>query len=517
MVMVPTARARARQGERGQRKSTPRRLAVVATERVKETVDSTPLGSPTQAGSRPLFLGVKLGADLATIAVAMVVAFELRGVLHGRESSPSAMAHLVLGATSLPLWAAAFWHRQLYSEPHTASRLDEFRRLVNATLTSVGLVAITGVVLGTRVSRAWLLLTIPVVIALVEVEREAGKRLVSRVRVRGGFLRPVVVVGGNAEAFALCTMLKDTPALGYRPVGFVDDLAPLGAHLLPGLAVLGRLADTADVVRRTGARGVILATTAVELATSNRITRELNEAGISVELSSSLCDIAAGRLVVRPLGRFPVVYVAPAPRHGWRSRAKRVFDIAASLLLGLVVLPILALAALAVRLDSAGPILFRQKRVGKDGRIFEVLKFRTMVANAEELVQELRQRNEADGPLFKLRRDPRVTRVGRILRTLSIDEFPQLWNVVRNEMSLVGPRPALPAEVDLWTPELHHRLAVQPGMTGMWQVSSDRWRSFDDYARLDLYYVDNWSIWTDLAILVKTPFAVLFQASSPQS
>jgi lipopolysaccharide/colanic/teichoic acid biosynthesis glycosyltransferase len=143
-----------------------------------------------------------------------------------------------------------------------------------------------------------------------------------------------------------------------------------------------------------------------------------------------------------------------------------------------------------------------------------VLKLRTMVADAEKLEAELRERNEADGPIFKMRSDPRVTRVGRVLRALSVDELPQLWNVLRGDMSLVGPRPARPDEVPMWSPELHGRLAVRPGMTGMWQVSgSHRWHSFDQYARLDLYYVDNWSIWTDLAILAKTVPAALSNRS----
>jgi lipopolysaccharide/colanic/teichoic acid biosynthesis glycosyltransferase len=164
-----------------------------------------------------------------------------------------------------------------------------------------------------------------------------------------------------------------------------------------------------------------------------------------------------------------------------------------------------------VKVTSRGPVHFRQERVGKDGKPFEVLKLRTMVLNAEELKDGLVEQNQANGPLFKMKGDPRITRVGRVLRALSIDELPQLWNVLRGHMSLVGPRPALPKEVPMWSPELHGRLAVKPGMTGMWQVSGGaRWASFDEYARLDLYYVDNWSIWTDLAILAKTVPAVLF-------
>jgi lipopolysaccharide/colanic/teichoic acid biosynthesis glycosyltransferase len=175
----------------------------------------------------------------------------------------------------------------------------------------------------------------------------------------------------------------------------------------------------------------------------------------------------------------------------------------------LVTFPLLLLAAIAIKVDSRGTVIFRQQRVGRNGTRFDMLKLRTMVPNAEELMYLLREQNDADGPLFKLREDPRVTRVGRVLRRYSLDELPQLWNVLRGDMSLVGPRPALPLETLDWTGELSRRLTVRPGLTGMWQVRPrDGW-SFEDYTRLDLYYVDNWSLFTDLAILAKTLPAVL--------
>ncbi len=175
----------------------------------------------------------------------------------------------------------------------------------------------------------------------------------------------------------------------------------------------------------------------------------------------------------------------------------------------LFVAPLVLLAMLLVRRDTPGPALFRQRRVGRDGVPFTIFKLRTMVVDAEDLRDDLLHRNEADGPLFKLRDDPRVTRVGRVLRKLSIDELPQLANVILGHMSLVGPRPALPDEVASWPPELHERLRVRPGITGLWQVSGRSECSFDDYARYDLYYVDNWSLATDLAILVRTVPLVL--------
>jgi lipopolysaccharide/colanic/teichoic acid biosynthesis glycosyltransferase len=171
---------------------------------------------------------------------------------------------------------------------------------------------------------------------------------------------------------------------------------------------------------------------------------------------------------------------------------------------------VLFIAAIAIKLDTPGPVIFKQERVGRDGRRFRVFKLRTMVADAEDRLEEVAHLNEADGPLFKVREDPRITRVGRLLRKTSVDELPQLINVLRREMSMVGPRPALPREVLGWDPELRTRLRVRPGITGMWQVNGRSESSFEDYQRLDLYYVDNWSLVTDLMILVKTVPAVLF-------
>jgi exopolysaccharide biosynthesis polyprenyl glycosylphosphotransferase len=209
-----------------------------------------------------------------------------------------------------------------------------------------------------------------------------------------------------------------------------------------------------------------------------------------------------------------MIYVEPVHRSGWRALAKRAFDVSVAAC-GLALLaPAMLLIAVLIKLDSPGPVLFRQMRVGKDGQLFSVLKFRTMVPDAEKLLDMLRELNEADGPLFKIRRDPRVTRVGRTLRALSLDELPQLWNVVRNEMSIVGPRPALPSEVRAWAPELHKRLRVKPGLTGMWQVNGRSDVPFQEYVRLDLYYVDNWSLWTDLAICAKTLPALLLRKGS---
>jgi exopolysaccharide biosynthesis polyprenyl glycosylphosphotransferase len=309
------------------------------------------------------------------------------------------------------------------------------------------------------------------------------------------------MIGDNVESARFESMFAEEPGLGYSVVGRVDPSATSDPNDLT--------TQVLAAARRHGALGVVIAATAIDMQSSNRLIRDLVEAGIHVELSSTLADIASDRLTVRPLGRFPVVYVEPRWRHGWRASAKRTFDLVVSGLVLVALAPVLALLAVLIKRDSSGPVLFRQERVGKDGEPFDVLKFRTMVVNAEELLAELADENEGAGPLFKMADDPRVTRMGAFLRKTSLDELPQLWNVVRNEMSLVGPRPALRSEMTGWDEALYGRLRVKPGITGMWQVSGRSTTSFEEYTRLDLYYVDNWSLVVDLAILGKTIPAVL--------
>jgi len=450
-------------------------------------------------------------SDLVMVVLAMVLAFVLKPYVPGAKASGVRDEYLLVGALSVPVWLLAMARYRLYRARNVASRTDEFVRIIHAAVAGVVGTTVLGFGLKLYVARGWVFLTLPLAIGLLTTERAVARSVFARLRNDGRLLRPTVVVGANAEGLAVGTMLSNDRTLGYRILGYVDDVLPSGHTVLGEHAVLGDVDRTVEAVLSVGATSVIIATTAVDADTSNRLARTLTELGIKVELSSSLCDIASERLVVRPLGRFPVIYVEPVARHGWRMAAKRAFDVVLSSLALIITSPVLVASAIAIKLDTRGPLVFRQKRLGQHGEHFEVLKLRTMVTNAEQMIIDLREKNEADGPLFKMKNDPRITRVGRLLRKLSIDELPQLWNVLKGDMTLVGPRPALPSEVDAWTPELHQRLRVKPGITGMWQVSGRSSASFDDYVRLDLYYVDNWSLLTDLAILCKTIPMVLLQ------
>jgi exopolysaccharide biosynthesis polyprenyl glycosylphosphotransferase len=229
---------------------------------------------------------------------------------------------------------------------------------------------------------------------------------------------------------------------------------------------------------------------------------------IDLIVANNLIDVAGARTTIRPVDGLPMLHVEHPTLSGARRVAKTVFDVVGAGLLLLVFAPLLAAVALAVRLDSKGPVLFRQTRVGRYGREFQIYKFRTMHTDAERRLAEIRHLNEGDGVLFKMQNDPRITRVGKHLRRLSLDELPQLFNVIGGTMSLVGPRPPLQAEVAAYPRDARRRLAVRPGMTGLWQVSGRSDLPWEEAVRLDLRYVENWSLSLDLVILLRTLTAV---------
>jgi exopolysaccharide biosynthesis polyprenyl glycosylphosphotransferase len=446
-----------------------------------------------------------MAADLLVVALAIALTHLL---VSTDAVSGSGRQFARFAFASLPVWIGIFAHQRLYNTRFLGRRIDEIRRIVNAIALSTLSVALGAYTFGELLGRSALVLLFVIAVVLIAIEREVARRIFASLRERGRLVRNVVIAGANPEGRELAAMLQAEAWLGYRVLGFVDDTVT-DPQPVAGIPLLGTVDEAIDIVRRHAGASVIVAASSIETATTNRLARELLDEGVHVELSSTLRDIASQRLTVRPLGRFPVVYVEPIQREGWRRTAKRTFDIVGATAGLVVTAPLLAVASVAIKLDSRGPVLFRQSRVGRDSKPFAIVKLRSMVVDAEDRLIDLVDANEADGPLFKIKDDPRVTRVGRLLRRMSIDELPQLWNVLRGEMSLVGPRPALRHETEAWDPLLTQRLRVKPGVTGMWQVNGRSDTSFEDYTRLDLYYVDNWSLLTDVAILAKTLPVVL--------
>jgi exopolysaccharide biosynthesis polyprenyl glycosylphosphotransferase len=451
---------------------------------------------------------IAIDACIVLLATSLVLAMERRHVKY-QTGQVQRADFVLLILMSVIFYGVGFIRARAYVSRFLGRSIDEIRRVTRGAVFGAGAVALTAFAFDLHISRAWVAWTLILAIIGVLGARLWLRRVFWRLRAQGLLLRRIVIVGDNAEGRALCAMLQGDLGLGYYVAAVVNDRDAGAAERDADGDSSGAVHGVLEVVRATGSTGVVIATTAIGMLRSNRLVRELTHAGIHVELSSTLLDISASRMFVRPLGRFPVVYVEAVKRFGWRTAAKRCFDLV--LAVGLLVLtaPVIAASLLAIKLESPGPVFFRQIRVGRDGKPFLLFKLRTMVVDAEARLDEVRQLNEVDGPLFKMRNDPRVTRIGRVLRSLSIDELPQLVNVLRNEMSIVGPRPALPHEVDAWGEDLRSRLRVKPGLTGMWQVHGRSDASFAEYERLYLYYVDNWSIVTDLAIVVRTIPAVI--------
>jgi len=339
------------------------------------------------------------------------------------------------------------------------------------------------------------------VVAVLLMRWRYGRWLKAR-RSASRHLRTVVLVGANEDTYQLWTVLSDEPSLGYRVGGVVGASSP-GAPW-NGVPKRSSVSGLIELAAATGANGVIVVASALGPSERKAAVATALAAGLHVQIWPGSYGTSSRRTRFVPVSGVPLLYIEPQNVAAWQIAMKRAMDLALASSLAILTSPLMAAAALAVKLSGDGPIIYRSKRVGKDGRLIEVLKFRTMVPDAAERLGEVEKLNERRGPLFKASYDPRVTKVGRFLRVTSIDELPQLWNVLNGTMSMVGPRPALPHEVANFDEELKRRHQMRPGITGLWQVEARDNPSFNAYRRLDLSYVDDWSLTLDIAILAST-------------
>ena len=444
-----------------------------------------------------------MAADAAMLLVGFLVA---TGLALYRPAGLYLDDHVVLWICSLPFFVCGAVLARLYTSRANQRTAEEWGNIVKAVGVYVGGLVSIGFFLHYQgLSRFWVIsLAVATTLALV-AERAVARRIFTRLRQEGRLSRPIVIVGTDAHAVRLLHTFQRRPDLGYEVLGFIgsEDIGERG-----GVKVLGTLDEIEQVLHEYGANGVVVSPSLPD-QDINVLARKLTDLGYHVALSSSLRDIDMTRLRPQQFDGHAMLYIEPVIRHGWRGAAKRGFDVTAACAVLVISSPVLLAAMLATRIQGKGPLFFRQVRVGVNGEPFTMTKLRTMVIDAEDRKAELLDRNEMDGPLFKIANDPRITPVGRVLRKLSIDELPQLFCVVRGSMSLVGPRPALPEEAAQWDEQVHERLRVRPGITGMWQVSGRSNTSFEQYKRLDLYYVDNWSLTHDIRICAKTVGVVL--------
>jgi len=442
--------------------------------------------------------------DLACAVVAGIVAIQARFVSEGSQPA----AYLAFTFALPLLWAAAVAVAGGYDSRFIGVGSDEFRRILNAAVSLTATVAIVSYALKLNVARGYVALAMPSTALFDLLMRYWLRKHLHKMRDAGQCLRRVVVVGHAPAVAELAGMLRRSSYHGMSIVGAC--LAE--ASRLPRVAdipVFGGLDSVTAAVDMFGADTVaVLACPEMNGSRLRELGWALEQTGTELCVASALLDVAGPRTTIRPIAGLPLLHVDQAELGGVKRLIKGVFDRLIGGVALLVLSPAFAVIALAIRADDRGPVFFRQKRVGKNGQTFWLWKFRTMVVDAEERRAQLAALNEAAGVLFKMRRDPRVTRVGRWLRRWSLDELPQLINVVIGEMSLVGPRPALPQETARYGDHMQRRLKVPPGITGLWQVSGRSDLPWEEAERLDVRYVENWSVALDLQILWKTCAAV---------
>jgi exopolysaccharide biosynthesis polyprenyl glycosylphosphotransferase len=433
--------------------------------------------------------------DTLAVVAALLLADQLR---FGRLPPPLEL-WLQLGTAAVTT-PAVYLTMRLY-RAHQVSTAEELRRILVAVSLIVPATALVSCWAPAAMSRAWMLLSWALGLVLALSVRRLWHWRIRWARRRGRLTFRTLIVGANLEAEHLAATVQ-ARELGFLPVGFVtggrDELR------LDDPWVLGPVGRLRELIGQTGADCLFVVSSAVTPTDVAQVMKARRQEQVEVRFTATLPAVLSSRLAPQAVGGVMALAVNAPQLTRVQAAAKRACDVVLAALGLLALLPLFAAVALAVKATSRGPVLFHQRRVGLGGRPFTLLKFRTMVDGADLLLGGLLDRNEADGPLFKLRRDPRVTRVGAVLRRWSVDELPQLWNVLKGEMSLVGPRPPLPGEVERYEEWQRDRLEVRPGITGLWQVSGRSELSFDDYVRLDLFYVENWSVAYDLYILSKT-------------
>jgi exopolysaccharide biosynthesis polyprenyl glycosylphosphotransferase len=394
------------------------------------------------------------------------------------------------------------------------SGADEYKRVTAASLWLFGLVAIFSFVLRIDTARGYVGIALPAGLFGLILARWLLRQHLSVDRHMGDSMSRLILLGGPSAVAHLATTLARAKHAGYLPIAAYTPGTPGNAlpESVSGLPVLGHDPDIHAILGAIDhcKADAVAVSAGVQLhpQTIRHLGWELAARNVGLIMAPALTDIAGPRIHTQQVAGLPLIHVTTPTLEGGQRVAKRLFDVLVSGVLIVFTAPLMAMLAVLIKLDSRGPVLFKQERVGIEGAHFRMLKFRSMAVDAEQRLAELADRNEGSGLLFKIKNDPRVTRAGGFLRKYSLDELPQLFNIFAGSMSLVGPRPPLPREVEAYEHDVRRRLLVKPGLTGLWQVSGRSNLSWQDSVRLDLYYVENWSLAGDLVIILRTVRAV---------
>jgi exopolysaccharide biosynthesis polyprenyl glycosylphosphotransferase len=445
--------------------------------------------------------------DAVCAAAAVLLGWTVR---FGLPANARIVGYLASSGLFVAFWLLSLLVAGAYEIQRISVGAGEYQRLLRAGVNLGGSVAILAYLMHLALARTFLAIMLPAGVLAMMLGRFALRRAVHRRRARGEWTNQILAVGTRESVAHLAAVLKRNKLAGLNVVGACVDEMSIGDEVLAGVPVVGRVSDAADEAAKVRADIVAVAGTGLGPRRVRELGWQLEGTGRSMVVAPELTDVAGPRVHVSPVEGLPLMWVDQPAFTGARRVVKRGLDLFGASLLLLLSGPLLLLIGLLVRLTSRGPALYRSTRLGEHGRPFTVFKFRTMYNGADQVRAELLVRNEiAGGILFKMRKDPRVTPLGRLLRKLSVDELPQLVNVIGGSMSLVGPRPPLPDEVERYGVHARRRLLVKPGMTGLWQVSGRSDLSWDEAVRLDLYYVENWSLGLDLAIVLRTIWVVL--------
>ncbi|WP_238441606.1 sugar transferase, partial [Frankia nepalensis] len=459
-------------------------------------------------------------ADLAAGTLAAALAYLLRfgGLVEFNLKPASATPYLVVSAIFPLAWLLAMSLNRAYEDRFLGGGSEEFRRVLNAAVRLIALVAVGSYATKAEVARAYLLIVFPTATLLTLAGRAASRELLDRLRRAGRCQHRVLVVGAGESAASLVRLARRDPSAGWNVVGVCLDRAP-GRHShdrleragfdLFGIPIVGTSDALESAIRLTDATTVAISPQ-IDGERLRRALWALEGSNVDVLVSSAVTDVTGPRIHLRPVAGLPLLHIEEPELTGARRLMKDALDRGVALVTLTLLAPLFVGLALAVRLTSRGPAIFTQTRVGQHGKEFTMFKFRSMYVDAEQRLAEVLALNDrADDYMYKAKNDPRITRVGKFLRKWSLDELPQLLNVFNGTMSLVGPRPPLPREVARYADDVHRRLMVKPGLTGLWQVSGRSDLPTDEAVRLDLRYVENWSLAMDLIILWRTVFAVL--------
>jgi exopolysaccharide biosynthesis polyprenyl glycosylphosphotransferase len=451
-----------------------------------------------------------LGLDALMIATVSVLAAFLHPIVPIFDAGEDLGHSMALPGVLIGLgWLLAMSIIGGYEAGVFGAGPDEFKRVFRGSLIAVGAVAMFSYFIHYDTSRGYVGLAFLIGIPALMGGRLALRSSLKRARRHGVLRHRVMIVGDVEHIDDVARVLQRETWIGYEVVGALTPTRE-ASETPYGVPVLGRSSDAAEIFVDSGADLIVVAGGAMcSAAEMQELVYELEKHDGEVVLAPHVTDISQQRIRMRPVGGLPLIHIDKPRAAGATRLAKRAFDVAGASAIILALSPLMLFAALRIKLHDGGPVMFRQTRVGRDGETFGCFKFRTMVVDAESKVAELQKAMGAGALLFKMQDDPRITRPGKWMRRFSVDELPQLFNVFKGDMSLIGPRPQVPAEVAMYSGHMDRRLRVRPGMTGLWQVSGRSSLTVEEAIRLDLYYVDNWSMLQDLAILWRTLGAVV--------